>query len=174
MSDVKACSKAEQTDSRIKDFPLLSPPLEPAYILPLCVILPEWDRRGRENRSNVEGLESPREGLVPLVMSWDKDERERDWIGSEGKDKRVDILFVVSSFLPRLKRVRACTRTCSLPCCISGLLSARCARSLGKSAFVCVYVLKSFCGMRMPGRVRWEGRRSGRRAQCFQWASILQ
>ena len=68
MSDVKACSKAEQTDSRIKDFPLLSPPLEPAYYLPLCV-QPKWDRSvDRENRSNVEGLESPREGLVSLVM----------------------------------------------------------------------------------------------------------
>ena len=65
MSDVKACSKAEQTDSRIKDFPLLSPPLEPAYNLPLCEILPKWDRSvDRENRSNVEGLESPRKGLV--------------------------------------------------------------------------------------------------------------
>ena len=59
----------------------------------------------------------------------------------------MEILFVVSSHV----LVLTC---CSLPTCISGLLSALSARTHGKSAFVCVYVLKSFCGMHMPGRER--------------------
>ena len=114
----------------------------------------------RANNSNVEGLEV----LAKVLFLWSCHEtkmREREKeieLGAREKTRGWTFCLLFLRFFPGSSAcARACTRTCSLPCCLSGLLSARCARSPGKSAFVCVYVLKSFCGMRMPGRVRSEG-----------------